>query len=212
MFISCKNHILYYIKSIIKYKSINMSERFKTFGDISELTPREQDELSVFHGLNKIVEENKTISWYQDIVKAYSQAILNMWEEWVDFSEYWELDFQVKYLLEEMNQTNGILSFADKKFKLIETVIAELLENIWPLSKEKSLKIFNIMNDYKEWKLCFKICDIENNDLNEVLIPFNLNIDFRSQYIEMRKRFNKLKELGISEGWWKCMIKLSVEK
>lgn len=185
-----------------------MNARFKTFGDISELTPREQDELSMFHSLNNTIEQNKTIPWYQDIVREYSEAILNIWEDGVEFSGYWELYFQIKYLLEEKNQTNSILSFAEKKYKLIEAAIAELLEIVWPLSKEKSLEVFNIMSHCQEWNIVFKICDRENNQLEKIYVPFNLNLDFQRQYIEMKE---KIHTIGNERKYWECIINLEIQ-
>lgn len=149
-------------------------EYAKRFSRISELDEEKQNKFKNFKRLNIILENNPIIQT-QEIFNSYTMIILKEWE----ISNYTELDFQIKYLIEELNiSINSILEFTWEKFYNIKDVINNYFIKKIRFDKEKIDNIIDDIYSKKVWK--FHIKFIYNNEDSEfTVIDFNINWDLK---------------------------------
>lgn len=80
-----------------------------------ELDSSNKLKFSDFERLNDFLERNPLLS-YTDLYNSYVKVVLDIWNT-PDFTSYSELDFQVKYLVDEIKvPLNRILDYAKLKF------------------------------------------------------------------------------------------------
>ncbi len=120
---------------------------FKKFETLKELIASwEYDEYQEFWWLNQSIEQWKYSR--EDIKNAYYDVLL--WEK--EISNYNELHFQIKYLIDEIKiSVNHILQFAELKF---------------PSYKEESIRLINskYFDNYEARELLMSFLDKDNDN------------------------------------------------
>ena len=167
-------------------------ERIKSFTDISELQPREQDYYSEFSKLNQVIEVWNSIDPYSAVYKAYIQAILNIWESWIDISQNTELDNEVQYLVDKVWVTNQILSFLDAKYIGVDSIMWNLLmahNLIYP--EELPLFTHSIKNISKWW-FVLDLYDNTNTLIKNIKIPFDIEWNSAKEIEEFDNQLMKI--------------------
>lgn len=113
---------------------------YKRFTDISEIKDENtRKNYSDFTDLNNMIE-----SWIdrEKLLEAYTDVLC--WE--MDISEYTELHFQIKYLIEEVNiACNKIINFYDYKITPYKKLIIDFLDEndyIFPNNYRESFMEF----------------------------------------------------------------------
>lgn len=120
---------------------------YKRFKDISEITDvNQKNRFQDFWELNKLIE-----SWIdrEQVYKAYSDVIF--WE--IEFKDYSELHFKIKYLLDEVNVAlNSILDFYDYKVTSYKKLTIDFIENNPYLFYGDGKDTFlNFLNKSQQW-------------------------------------------------------------
>jgi len=114
-----------------------MIDRFKNFSDFSDLSEENSQEFCEFEKFNQFLER-ELVNDYLKIYNSYIKIILGD----TDYSNYSELDFQIKLLVDEVKvPVNKILEFAELKFKLLNDIILELIDDLYNIDKDDSIKI-----------------------------------------------------------------------
>jgi len=137
-----------------------MEESYKVFKWFDELDTKKQIKYKDFEKFNIFLEKNEVWS-YDEIFDSYLRVL--SWEN-IDYVDYSELDFQIKYLIEEKKvAVNNILEFAELKFSDLENLLTTLLleSNLFsPINKIGDFVWIN--KDIEE-----KIPDVVKNILKE---------------------------------------------
>ena len=180
-----------------------MSERYKIFSSFDELEDKKQIKFSNFLKFNEFLER-EWISSYDKIYDSYMK-VLSAWED-INYSDYSELDFQIKYLIEEEKvAVNNILEFAEIKFSDIETMLKDaLLESplftpinkIWEfiaINKDIEKQIPVVIKDLvKRWKWNLVIITKDPKILSEEWKTFHLiDFDFTNDIVNNLFKFKE---------------------
>lgn len=162
--------------------SIIMSNEIKMFWNFSDLTSQEKIDLSKFTHLNETIEKNNEFDNYRAVYSAYVSGMLNIWEDEQNLVWCSELDYQIKYLIDKLWLTNGILLFAEKKYQKLDTAIWELLVSHDILYQEEEKEYLEIINSIKKWIFSIEILDCFGNYIDSCELMFNIEWDIISEY------------------------------
>lgn len=167
-------------------------EYTKLFSQINELNEEKQKEFKDFSNVNKILENNPVFQ-YNEIYNSYIKIILND----KNYQDYSELDYQIKYLIEEnWISVNKILEFAKTKFWKIEDILSSFLKDklfFFSDLDDDSMIENTIKNIYekKSWNIQFQIIFTDKIKINEVIsIDFDINWDQKIFLDKLNKAFS----------------------
>ena len=169
--------------------------RYEAFWNFHELSAEKQFKFDLYKGLNDIIQKEKI---KPDLVNDSAlKILLDIWKQDIDFSDYSELDHQVKLLIEE--------------HKLAISNIYEFVETKFPFKKEEYIKILNQMDALPVWEIegivdmlfqkqegifIINIFNIRDELISRKAIPFNINSNFVKNLEYFKK---KVWEVDISQ-------------
>ncbi len=175
---------------------------YKRFTDISEIKDENtRQSYSDFTYLNNMIE-----SWIdrEQLLEAYTDVLL--WE--LDISNYTELHFQIKYLIDDVNVAcNKIINFYDYKITPYKKLIIDFLDEnnyIFPDNYRESFMEF-LNNPEKRDYLILTLRWLDNNveelikiwpeDSQKVIYDKLLEFDKKGREISRHKREKNLENL-----------------
>ncbi len=166
-----------------------MNSRIKVFSSFKELDEEKKYKYFRLEKFNDSLER-EWIKDYKEIYDSYIKNIIST-DKNIDFSNYSELDFQIKYLIEEEKvAVNSILEFAWEKFSTYEKLLIDLFDRssifspfhkvwtmVWILKDLQEVKnelIYKILK-LKKWELVIKFINPIDFSNRTYLINFDLN-------------------------------------
>ncbi len=165
-----------------------MEEKYKIFWNFFELDNENKEKYKDFENINKILE----LSWNKNNYDTIYDSYLNYFQGSNDYSNYTEIDFQIKYLIDEKKiAVNKILEFAWEKFKTRYKFLHDILKKSnlfspihnlsWMLAVSKSeididLFIKNLLR-IESWEIFIKFKELNWNSNSTYLIGFNFKND-----------------------------------
>jgi len=166
-----------------------MDSRIKIFSSFEELSEDKKLRYSKLEKFNDLLER-EWIEYYEKIYDSYFKIITST-DKNIDFSNYSELDFQIKYLIEEKKiAVNLILDFVWEKFSTMENMLVNIFDKstifspfhkIWPMvwilkdMQEVKKSIINQILEIKKWELVIKFINPIDSNNRSYLINFDLN-------------------------------------
>lgn len=170
-----------------------METRYKVFWSLNDLDELKKNKFEKFKKFNDFLER-EGISDYDKVFDSYIKVLSQSNES--NYFDYSELDFQIKYLIEEENiAVNSILEFAENKFSRLEKLLKDLFEKVslfspiyninWVLAVLKEdnnsiEKFIEIIKEIKKWELIVKFENPINKENRTYFLWFDLNYDIES--------------------------------
>jgi hypothetical protein len=155
-----------------------------------------KEKFSDLEDFNKFLE--KDAYFYADIYRSCLKAISDFWEK-VDTSEYEELDFQIKYLIEETKvPINKILGFVKSKYLGKVLHITSLMLKLEPKIEEILRSIVKIW----KWKIVFtSLYKNANNTTIERKYWFDFDLNNEDSLNKLECDFIMTQKKIIDEGF-----------
>lgn len=152
-------------------------DRFEAFWHFAELSAEKQLKLSLYKGLNKIIQKEKIES---DLVNgSVSKIVLDTWNKDIDWSDYSEMDYQVKLLVEEHKiSVENIYEFVENKFPLKKQAYIDILKEMEFVPVFERQKVVDTIFEKEKGIFTVRFSDIEWNPIDIFSIKFNINWDF----------------------------------
>lgn len=160
-----------------------MSWYTKLFSDFWELSAEEKLQFSDFERLNCYIEANPFI-WYMELYNSYVRVVLDIWKN-PNISDYSELDFQVKYLIDETKvPLNSILSYANIKFWWAKELLEWFFVKLPWIKQDDIIKILDTINKIKRWYIEIAVFLVDKDEPEVHTIYF----DIKSKPEDLQKK------------------------
>lgn len=167
-----------------------MSWYAKLFSQLWELDDDNKLRFSDFEKLNEFLERSPLLS-YTDLFNSYVKIVLDIWKN-PNFWEYSELDFQVKYLIDEVKvPLNKILNYARLKYWEFNDVLKWFFSNIPWIDEDTQMEIIGHINKRKTWSIVIYVKTTIDTP-EEHIILFDLNSNPSILHKRLKECFDKI--------------------
>jgi len=178
-----------------------MIHRLKGFSELDELNTKKQIKYKALEKINNLLENEKKID-YDTLINSYTKNLI--WSENIDYVQFSELDYQMKYIIEENKVAlTSILDFANNKFPTPNNFLMDIfkqsnifspIHNVWWIlainnNSEFKKQVINKILKTEKWELEILFHNPISNRKITYLIEFNLNsidwfLNFKNELID----------------------------
>ena len=152
-------------------------DRYEAFWDFHELSDEKQFNLALYKGLNEIIQKEKI---KPDLVNESAlKILLDIWRQDIDWSDYSELDYQVKLLIEEYKVAiSNIYEFVETKFPFKKQEYIKTLNQMYVFPVWKTEEMVDVLFQKQNWLFVINIFNVKGTIIDRKPIPFNVNSNF----------------------------------